>query len=190
MQMIFCGNKEIASYNPEDGSKNWFVRGPSEDFSSSPVYSEKLDLVLVSSSWPVRTLVAIKPDGQGDVTDTHVVWKTAKGAVYVPSPVCTGDLLFTTMTNGQIHCLEVATGNTLWTAESGKQYASAVLAGGLVYIPNDNGVITVINPGPQFNVVAKNGIGEKMFASPAISQGRIFLRGFNHLFCIGTNAGR
>lgn len=190
MQMIFCGNKEIASYNPEDGSKNWFVRGPSEDFSSSPVYSEKLDLVLVSSSWPVRTLVAIKPDGQGDVTDTRVVWKTAKGAVYVPSPVCTGDLLFTTMTNGQIHCLEVATGNTLWTAESGKQYASAVLAGGLVYIPNDNGVITVINPGPQFNVVSKNGIGEKMFASPAISRGHIFLRGFNHLFCIGTNAGR
>jgi len=66
-QMIFCGNKEIASYNPDDGSKYWYVNGPSEDFCSSPVYNEKLGLLLVSSAWPQRHLLAIKPDGQGDV---------------------------------------------------------------------------------------------------------------------------
>ena len=106
MQMIFCGNKEIASYNPDNGSRYWFVTGPSEDFCSSPVYNEKSGLVLVSSAWPVRTLVAIKPDGQGDVTKSHVVWQTRKGAYYVPSPVCTGDYLFTTMTTGQVNCIE------------------------------------------------------------------------------------
>jgi outer membrane protein assembly factor BamB len=186
MQMIFCGNKEITSYNPNDGTKYWFVSGPSEDFCSSPVYNEKSGLVLVSSAWPVRTLVAIKPDGQGDVTKTHVVWQSSKGAYYVPSPVCTEDYLFSTMTNGQVHCIEAATGNIVWVQEMGKQYSSPVLANGLVYMPNDNGIITVIKPGNTFNPIAKNPIGERMFASPAISKGKIYLRGFQHLYCIGS----
>ena len=187
MQMIFCGNREIASYNPEDGSKYWFVNGPSEDFCSSPVYNEKSGLVLVSSAWPLRNLVAIKPDGKGDVTGTHVVWQSRIGAYYVPSPVCTDDYLFTTMTTGEVHCIEVATGKILWVEDMGMQYSSPVLADGLVYMPNDEGVITVIKPGPKFEYVAKNSIGEKMNASPAISNGKIYLRGYQHLFCISKN---
>jgi hypothetical protein len=185
-QMIFCGNMEIASYNPDDGSRYWYVNGPSEDFCSSPVYNEKSGLLLISSAWPQRHLLAIKPDGKGDVTESHVVWQTTKGAYYVPSPVCTNDYLFSTMTNGQVHCIEVATGNTLWTENLGKQYSSPVLANGLVYMPNDEGVITVIKPGPKFEAIAKNSIGEKMNASPAISNGKIYLRGDQHIYCIGT----
>jgi outer membrane protein assembly factor BamB len=187
MQMIFCGNKEIASYNPDDGTKYWFVSGPSEDFCSSPVYNKKSGLVLVSSAWPVRILVGIKPDGEGDVTKSHMVWQSRKGAYYVPSPVCTDDYLFSTMTDGLVHCIEAATGNVLWVENMGMQYSSPVLANGLVYMPNDEGVITVIKPGPKFEYVAKNSIGEKMFASPAISNGKIYLRGYQHLFCIGKN---
>jgi len=187
MQMIFCGNKEIASYNPDNGSRYWFVSGPSEDFCSSPVYNEKSGLVLVSSAWPVRNLVAIKPDGQDDVTKSHVIWESRKGAYYVPSPVCTDDYLFTTMTTGQVHCIEVATGKILWVEELGLQYSSPVLANGLVYMPNDEGVVTVIKPGPTFEYVAKNSIGERMNASPAISNGKIYLRGYKHLFCISKN---
>lgn len=185
-QLIFCGNREIAAYNPSDGSKYWFVTGPSEDFCSSPVYSQKSGLVLVSSAWPVRILVAIKPDGQGDVTRSHVTWQTKKGAYYVPSPVCTDDYLFTTMTTGELHCIEIATGKTVWVQPNGTQYSSPVLANGLVYMPNDDGIITIIRPGPKFEYVAKNPIGEKMFASPAISNGKIYIRGFQHLFCIGS----
>jgi outer membrane protein assembly factor BamB len=183
-QMIFCGNKEIASYNPDNGSRYWWVNGPSEDFCSSPVYNEKLNLVLVSSAWPQRHLLAIKPDGQGDVTDSKVVWQTTKGAYYVPSPVCSEDYLFTTMTNGQVHCIEVATGNIMWTENLGKQYSSPVFANGLVYMPNDEGVITVIKPGTKFEMIAQNSIGEKMNASPAISNGKIYLRGDKNIYCI------
>ena len=186
-QMIFCGNKEIASYNPVDGTKYWFVSGPSEDFCSSPVYNEKTGLVFVSSAWPQRVLVAIKPDGKGDVSNSHVVWQSPKGAYYVPSPVCTDDYLFTTMTNGQVHCMEVSTGRIVWTENLGTQYPSPVLANGMVYMPNDNGVITIIKPGSEFESIAKNSIGENMFASPAISNGKIYLRGFEHLFCISMN---
>jgi hypothetical protein len=186
-QMIFCGNKEIASYNPTDGTKYWFVSGPSEDFCSSPVYNEKSGLVLVSSAWPQRFLVAIRPDGEGDVTKSHVVWQSREGAFYVPSPVTTDNFLFTTMTTGRLHCIEVATGKIVWIENMGPQYSSAVLADGLIYMPKDDGIITIIKPGPEFTVIAKNPIGEKMFASPAISNGKIYIRGFKHLFCIGQS---
>lgn len=186
-QMIFCGNKEIASYNPDDGSKYWFVSGPSEDFCSSPVYNDKNGLVLVSSAWPERTLVAVKPDGHGDVTRSHVVWQSREGAYYVPSPVCNDNFLFSTMTTGKVHCIEASTGKILWIEDLGMQYSSPVIAEGLVYMPNDEGVITVIKPGPKFEYIAKNLIGEKMFASPAISNGKIYLRGYQHLFCISKN---
>jgi len=184
-QMIFCGNKQIISYNPDNGSLYWYINGPSEDFCSTPIYNKKNDLLLISSAWPQRHLLAIKPDGEGDVTDSKIVWRTTKGAYYVPSPVCTDDYMFSTMTNGSVYCIEVATGNILWVEDLGKQYSSPVLAGGLVYMPNDEGVITVIKPGPTFQKVAQNSIGEKMNASPAISNGKIYIRGYKHLFCIG-----
>ena len=185
MQMIFLGNKEVASYDPDDGSKYWFVDGPSLDFAASPVYNEKTGLILISSAWPQRYLLAIKPDGTGNVTQSHVVWRTSEGAYYVPSPVCTDDYLFSTMTNGRVYCTEIATGKILWTEDMGKQYSSPVLADGLVYMPNDEGMITVIKPGPTFDLIARNSIGERMNASPAISNGKIYLRGYKHLFCIG-----
>ena len=185
MQMIYLGNKEVASYNPDDGSKYWFVSGPSEDFSASPVYNEKSGLVLISSAWPQRILFAIKPDGTGDVTESHVVWQTKEGGYYVPSPVWTDDFLYTTMTNGKVHCIEIVTGNILWVEDMGRQYSSSVLANGLVYMPNDEGLITVIKPGPTFETIASNYIGERMNASPALSNGKIYLRGYKHLFCIG-----
>lgn len=185
MQMIFGGNKQISSYNPDDGSQYWFVNGPSEDFCSSPVFNEKNGLVIMSSAWPQRILMAIKPDGSGDVTNSHVVWQTKEGAVYVPSPICTDDYLYTTMTNGKVYCIEVATGKIQWIEEWGKQYSSPVLADDLLYMPNDEGVITVTKPGPVLKLISKNSIGERMNASPAISNGKIYLRGDKHLYCIG-----
>lgn len=186
-QVILCGNEEIAGYDPDTGFKYWFVRGPSKDFCSSPVYNAKYGLVIVSSAWPRRTLVAIKPDGKGDVTESHVVWSSDKGGVYVPSPVCTDEYVYTTMTNGQVYCTDVSKGDILWVEDMGKQYSSPVLADGLVYMPNDDGIITVIKPGPKPEFIAKNSIGEKMFASPVISNGKIYLRTYQHLYCIGND---
>lgn len=185
-QMIFLGNREIASYNPTDGTKYWYVSGPSEDFCSSPVYNEKTGLVIVSSAWPKIILSAIRPDGKGDVTNSHVVWQQREGGYYVPSPVCKDNLLFATMTTGRLNCIDAATGKIIWTQNMGPQYASSVIAGGLIYMPKDDGVITVIKPGLKFESLARNAIGEKMFASPAISNGKIYLRGVKNLFCIAT----
>jgi len=184
-QLILLGNKEVASYNPDDGTKYWFVTGPSEDFCSTPVYNDRFDLILLSSAWPKRILIAIRPDGLGDVTKSHVAWQTSQGAMYVPSPVCSDKYLYTTMTNGRVHCSDIATGDTLWVKDLGKQYSSPVMADGLVYLPNDEGIVTVIKAGPEYEEIARNEIGERMIASAAISSGRIYLRGDKHLFCIG-----
>jgi outer membrane protein assembly factor BamB len=185
-QLIFCGNREIISYNPEDGTRYWFVRGPSEDFCSSPVYNEQSGLVIVSSAWPIRNIFAIRPDGKGDVTDSHIAWQSRDGAYYVASPATTGKYLLTTMTSGKVYCMEAASGKIIWTEDLGLQYPSSVIAGGLVYMPNDQGVITVIKPGEKFEFLAKNAIGERMNASPAISSGKIFLRGSKNLYCISS----
>src|SRR5207253_2857838 len=96
-----------------------------------------------------------------------------------------GSYFLITSDSGVAHCFEAATGRLFWKERLGEQHASLVSAGGLVYFLNDNGVMNIIRPGPEFERVARNELGEKCFASPAISRGQMFLRSENHLFCIG-----
>ena len=188
-QMIASGNNAVTSYDPETGKVIWVVDGPSRDFVATPVYHEKADLVLGCSSWPNRVLVAIKPDGQGNVTSSKVAWKTSEGAPYVPSPIAVGDWFFTAAFAGKAaHCYDAATGNVLWTEPMGLHHASPVSADGLVYFLNDDGVMHVVRAGATFELVARNALGEKTYASPALSGNQIFLRGFRTLYCIGKQA--
>jgi len=113
------------------------------------------------------------------------VWRTNKGVAYVPSPIIEGDYFLIVSDSGVAHCFEAATGKLQWQERMGEHHASLVSANGLVYFLNDNGVMHVVKPGPQYNLVAKNDLGERTFASPAISDGQLFIRGDKHLFCIG-----
>jgi outer membrane protein assembly factor BamB len=187
-QMIQCGDRSVTSFDPNTGEPLWTVDGPSEEFVATPVYSEKAGLVFISSSWPKQILYAIRPDGKGDVTQTHVAWRDTKGAPYVPSMLVAGDHLLTVNNFGVAFCYEAATGNVLWQEKLGKHHASPVLVGGLVYLTNDDGQMNVIKPGPQFERVAQYQLGENCYASPAISDGQVFLRGFKHLLCIGRRS--
>jgi hypothetical protein len=186
VQMIVPGNSAVTSYDPKDGRELWAVDGPSTDFVASPAYNEKAGLVLCSSSWPARILLAIRPDGQGNVTASKVVWKTPEGAPYVPSPIAVGEYFLTSANSKSAYCFEAATGKILWKQEMGLHHASPVTVGGLVYFLNDDGVMNVVKAGPQFELVSRNELGEKTYASPVISGGQIFLRSFNNLFAIGT----
>ena len=185
LQLIQCGDRCVASFDPETGKPLWTVDGPSEEFVATPFFDEKTGLVFISSSWPQRHLLAIKPDGSGNVTRTHVVWRDNKGAPYVPSLIVVDDFLLSVNISGVAFCYEAATGKIFWQERLGRTHASPVLIGGLVYFINDNGQINVIRPGPKFDRVAKYELGEPCYASPAISDGQVFLRGFKHLFCIG-----
>lgn len=184
-QLIQCGDRCVTSFDPDTGQQLWRVDGPSEEFVATPVYSERAGLVFVSSSWPKQVLLAIRPDGSGDVTKTHIAWQDTKGAPYVPSMLVAGDFLLSINNSGVAFCYEAATGKVLWQEKLGRHHASPVLAGGLVFFINDDGEVNVIKPAVQFEHVAKYELGEPCYASPAISDGQVFLRGFEHLFCFG-----
>ena len=184
-QMIQCGDRSVTSFDPNTGGEIWRVDGPSQEFVATPVYSDGAGLVFISSSWPKQILLAIRPDGHGDVTETHVAWRDTKGAPYVPSMIVAGDYLLSVNNFGVAFCYEAATGRVLWEEKLGRTHASPVLVRGSVYFINDDGQVNVIKPGPRFERIAQYDLGEGCYASPAISDGQVFLRGFNHLFCVG-----
>jgi outer membrane protein assembly factor BamB len=188
-QLILCGDKAVTSFDPQSGERLWFVENASTDSVITPVFSEPAGLLLTSSSWPKKELVAIKPDGRGDVTQSKIAWKSAVGAPYVPSPIAVGGFFLTVAESGnELYCFAAATGRILWHEPIGHAHASPVRVGGLVYFLTDQGTTQVIRPGEKYELVAANELGEKCFASPAISGGQIFLRGATNLFCIGARA--
>jgi hypothetical protein len=184
-QLIQCGDRCVTGFDPDTGEQLWTVDGPSQEFVATPVYSEAAGLLFISSGWPKQILLAIRPDGRGDVTETHVVWSDRKGAPYVPSMIVAGDFLLSVNRGGTAFCYEAATGEVHWQEKLGRHHASPVLVEGLAFLINDDGQVNVVKPGRQFERVASYDLGESCYASPAISDGQVFLRGFRHLFCFG-----
>jgi outer membrane protein assembly factor BamB len=183
-QMILCGSKCVASYDPRDGSRHWIIQGPTEQFVASMVYNGRL--LFLTGGFPEHHMLAIRPDGRGDVTDSHIAWRTEKAASYVPSPIAVGDYFLVVSDGGVASCFEADSGKRLWMQRIGTHFsASPVTAEGLVYFPSDDGKITLVRPGPTLDVVAENKLGEATYASPAISHGQIYLRGESRLFAIG-----
>jgi outer membrane protein assembly factor BamB len=183
-QMVLSGDKSVASYDPNDGSLHWIIDGPTDQFVASPVYNERAGLLFITGGYPEHHIIAVKPDGHGNVSKTKIVWRTNRGVAYVPSPISIDDYFMVVSDSGVAHCFEATSGKLLWAERLGEHHASLVSADGLVYFLNDEGVMNVVKPGPEFVRVASNDIGEKCFASPAISDGQLFIRGDKHLFCI------
>jgi len=190
VQMILSGSLCVASYDPRDGSRHWIIDGPTEQYVASLVYNG--ELLFMTAGFPDHHIMAIRPDGHGNVTDTHVVWHTQKGCSYVPSPIASADgkYFLVVSDNGIASLFEASTGERRWMERIGPHYsASLVTVDGLVHFLSDDGVTTVVRPGPEFDVVARNELGEQCFASAAISQGQIFVRAVGHLYAIGPGAG-
>ena len=190
-QMILSGSLCVASYDPRDGSRHWIIDGPTEQYVASLVYNG--DLLFMTAGFPEHHIMGIRPDGHGNVTDTHVVWHTQKGCSYVPSPIASADgkYFLVVSDTGTASLFEADSGQCHWMERLGPHYsASLVTVDGLVHFLSDDGVTTIVRPGPTLDVVAENDLGEQCRASPAISQGQIFLRSTEHLFAIGKAAGK
>jgi outer membrane protein assembly factor BamB len=188
-QLIVSGNKCVASYDPRDGSRHWIIDGPTEQFVASMVDNGKL--LFMTAGYPDHHIFAIRPDGRGNVTESHVVWRTRKGCSYVPSPIATRDgrYFLVVSDEGMASCFDAQSGKRHWMERIGPHYSpSLVSAEGLVHFLSDDGVTTIVRPGTTFDVVARNPLGEGCRASPAISQGQILIRGLRHLVAIGLPA--
>lgn len=183
-QLILSGSKSVASYDPATGEQYWVIDGPTEQFVASIVDAH--GLLFMTCGFPDKHMLAIRPTGQGNVTKTHIAWRETKGASYVPSPIAVGDYFLVVADNGIASCFEAESGKRVWMERIGNRFSgSPIAAAGLAYFTSDDGVTKVIRPGPWFEVVAENQLGENSYASPAISQGMLYFRGEKHLFAIG-----
>ena len=185
MQMVLSGSKCVASYDPDTGRQHWLVDGPTEQFVAGVVFAD--DIFFVTGGFPDLHIVAIRPDGKGNVTDTHIAWRDTKGVSYVPSPIAHGNYFFVVANGGLASCFEAKTGQRMWQEKLGRHHsASAVSAGGNLYFLDDDGKMFVVRAGPKFELITKNELGEECYASPAISRSQIFIRTLGNLYCIGT----
>jgi len=185
MQMVLSGTLCVTSYNPDDGKLIWMMDGPTEQFVASLVYGERSGYLFLTGGFPEHHVMAIKPDGIGNITQTHIAWRTNKGAAYVPSPIVEGDWFLIVSDSGIGHCFEAKTGRIAWEERLREHHASLVSAQGNVYFTSDSGLLRVVKPGEKYDLVAESDLGEKVFASPAMSEGQIFVRGDKTLFCFG-----
>ncbi len=183
-QMMVTGSHSIVSYDPRDGSKLWYTVEPKGRAVASPVFAS--GLLLLSAAYPDREFLAVRPDGSGNVTKTHIAWRNGQSAPYVPSPIAVDGYFLAVSDAGIASCFDAATGKRHWRERIGKGHSAGVVAAaGLVYFVSDAGVTRIVRPGPEFELVAENSIGERCYASPAVSHGQILQRGEKHLFCIG-----
>ncbi len=185
-QVVSPGAGVVGAYDPKDGKEVWRVRyGEGYSVVPRPVFGH--GLVYLSSGYDTPTLLAIRPDGTGDVTDSHVAWKLRKGAPLTPSPLLSGNELYIVSDNGIASCLDAKTGKPHWQERIGGAYsASPLLADGLVYFLSEDGLCTVVKASPKFEIVAKNAMKERTLASFAAADGALYLRTEKNLYRIGA----
>jgi outer membrane protein assembly factor BamB len=183
-QLVLSGSKCVTAYEPATGRQIWLIDGPTEQFVASPVYAQ--GILLITGGFPQLHILGIDPRGRGNVTGTHIKWRTHRGVSYVPSPVAHGDHFFLVADNGIASCFDAKTGEVKWKQRLGRRHsASLVAAGGHVYFVDDDGETFVVKASPQYELVNQNSLGEPCFASPAVSRGQLFIRTEKHLYCIG-----
>ena len=182
-QIVSPGGDRVVAYDPETGDEIWWCRYTGYSIVPRPVFG--CGMVFVCTGYDIPTLVAIRPDGQGDVTDTHVEWSLRKGAPLSPSPLLIDDELYIVNDKGIACCLDAKTGEKHWRRRlNGNFSASPVFADGRIYFQNEIGTTYVVAPGTRFRKLATNRLGKQTLASMAIAGNSIFIRTDRDLYRI------
>ena len=181
-QLVAAGKPWVIAYDPRMAAELWRCSGLTGDVAPSPVYAD--GMVFVTNEY--ARLMAIRTDGSGDVTSTHVVWQAEEGMSDASSPVCDGKLFLQAHSSGRMTCYDARAGRLLWeTRLDGALWASPTLAGGVVYLPDDRGRTHIFRLADSFAEIAAPALGEPIHATPAFADGHIYVRTQGHLFCIG-----
>ncbi|HEY7327158.1 MAG TPA: PQQ-binding-like beta-propeller repeat protein [Gemmataceae bacterium] len=183
-QIISAGSNVVSAYDPDNGKEIWRVRHNGYSVIPRPVYGQ--GLVFICTGYERPSLLAIRPNGKGDVTDTHVVWKTSKAVPHTPSLLLDGHELYIITDSGVASCIDASTGAVHWQQRLGGNYsASPLLADGKLYFQSEQGTGVVVQAGKEFKVLAKNSLDERSLATPAAADGALFIRTEQHLYRIG-----
>ncbi len=182
-QIITVSVPWVAAYAPETGEELWLADIMDGEVAPSPVFAN--GHVIVAQAHSIAA--ALRADGTGDVTKTHVAWEAEDGLPDTCSPLASGELLFLSTADGLLTCYDVKDGSKAWEHEFELMQflSSPTLVGDKVYLLNDKGVMFLYAAARAFKVLGRCELGERTVASPACLDGRIILRSHKHLFCIG-----
>lgn len=184
-ELLYNGSHFVAAYDPDTGHEIWRCSGPSRESVPMPVIGGGL---IYSTSGRNGPILAIRPGGEGDVTETHVVWSVPRGGPHVPTPCYVKGRLFMVNDVGVATCLEAATGRLVWQKRLPGRFSMSVLsAGEKLLATNESGATYILNAADRFEQLAVNDLEETTLATPAILGGRIYFRTAENLICVGEN---
>ena len=193
VELVITGGDCVTGHDLATGKELWRANGlnpdnnPSYRIVASPVVFD--DIIYAPTR--VKPLLALRAGGRGDITTSHLLWSTANGPD-VPTPVSDGKYLYIVNDRGIIWCLDGKTGQEIYGPQrikTGTYSSSPVLADGKIYVTNEDGFTTVGKAGPKFDVLAENALNDYCLSSPAISNGQIFMRTAQNLYCLGKVVG-
>src|SRR6266481_19584 len=204
----FKPNQRLMAYNLSDGAERWWVAGLPPCGKSTPVIGGGLlflaapDIILEPAAEkrnPERAaqiyannaarVMAVRPGGKGDVSQTHIAWSERKGVPGVPSPLYYDGRLYSFMNGGIVFCRDAKTGKLVYSGRlevMGEYYSSPVAAGHKVYIASAEGVVVVLDAGEELKILAKNKLDGAILATPALVDGNIYVRTESHLYAFGN----
>ena len=185
-QMIVMGADQLDAYDPDGGQQIWFLpKIHGARTVTGPTVADGMVFVTLGNK---GAMLAVKPHGHGELPRSSIVWQYKEGTPDTCCPVVWGDHLFFVSDAGIARCLDIHTGRALWNERlKGEYKASPVAAEGRIYFLNTHGLCTVISASDRFEKLAENQLEDETLASPAISDGHIFIRGRKSLFCRGRD---
>jgi outer membrane protein assembly factor BamB len=183
-QLLVMGGNQLDAYDPVSGQQLWFLPGLVGGRTvTGPTVAHDMIFTTRGLRGP---LIAVKPKQAGELTFRDIAWSYKEGTPDTCSPVVWNDLLFIIGDNGIARCLDAATGNLKWMQRlKGEYKASPIAADGRVFFLNTEGLCTVVSASLRFDKLVENQLNDQTLASPAISDGRIYIRGSRALYCIG-----
>jgi len=186
-ELIVNASERIDAYDPATGKHLWYTGEPNRF--PIPVPTAENGILYASRGYRSGPFMAIRLGGKGDITSTHVQWLVPTGAPYISSLVLYQGLIYMANDAGVASCFDAKTGEKVWQARTEGIFSASPVAGdGKVYLVSETGEIIVLKAGREYVVLAKNDLGERLVASPAISGGQLFLRTDGYIFCIGKRA--
>lgn len=180
-QLIYPSAVATIAYDPANGESIWRVYHEGMNASARPLYGE--GLVFITNG--MGSMVAVRPDGTGDVTGTHIAWSDRKGVAKKSSQLMIDGLLYMNSDDGVISCRKPDTGEILWQKRAGGDIAASPIdAGGRMYVFGTDGTILTIKPGREYELLAETKLGDGFMASPAVVGNELILRSKSHLYLI------
>jgi outer membrane protein assembly factor BamB len=187
MQIVTLANPWVIGYTLAGGNELWRAQLLENEVVPSPVLAGGR-VILVS---PGSKLMALRPDGAGDVTKTSVAWATEENVPDIASPVSNGELVFTVTSGGMATCFGINDGKKIWETNLDTEVQSSPgIIGSRLVVLGQSGTLVTLNAGRECHELGRTQIPDKFVASPAFADGRVFLRGATNLYCLGSSAAK